>query len=413
MKKFFWKALLLLPLCIAVSCDQIMEMIQTGPTVFEVSLTETQLNASHTETSVKVKCDFKWTAKLEDSSWGSITETTVWGDDGIVVINLGFNKNAASRSNTLTITSGKSSKSVDIRQGGLDDLIKPSSIQLRGTEASELSFLPGVDWKLATETGWIALPERTSGLAGIEAKLSVSANEEFIDLGTREGALSFTFDDKYTVTIPVTQYQTDAVILESTRLEADYKAQSLTMKVDSNTDYTVSTEASWVHRQSPCSTKALNVSEELFAIEENPTSATRTAVVTFTGGEGGKATAELTIVQEGYDSILDNRTCGVYGFGIDYQLQPNTMQTSRTLNGDGTYTYTLLLFTDMTVCHLSGLPVVQDDGSSCTLRLSVSRAGTSLLDRSAECVLVGQDDDLRWYRVSGGAQYFIIGNAIN
>lgn len=413
MKKFFWKALLLLPLCIAVSCDQIMEMIQTGPTVFEVSLTETQLNASHTETSVKVKCDFKWTAKLEDSSWGSITETTVWGDDGIVVINLGFNKNAASRSNTLTITSGKSSKSVDIRQGGLDDLIKPSSIQLRGTEASELSFLPGVDWKLATETGWIALPERTSGLAGIEAKLSVSANEEFIDLGTREGALTFTFDDKYTVTIPVTQYQTDAVILESTRLEADYKAQSLTMKVDSNTDYTVSTEASWVHRQSPCSTKALNVSEELFAIEENPTSATRTAVVTFTGGEGGKATAELTIVQEGYDSILDNRTCGVYGFGIDYQLQPNTMQTSRTLNGDGTYTYTLLLFTDMTVCHLSGLPVVQDDGSSCTLRLSVSRAGTSLLDRSAECVLVGQDDDLRWYRVSGGAQYFIIGNAIN
>ena len=404
---------MLLPLCIAVSCDQIMEMIQTGPTVFEVSLTETQLNASHTETSVKVKCDFKWTAKLEDSSWGSITETTVWGDDGIVVINLGFNKNAASRSNTLTITSGKSSKSVDIRQGGLDDLIKPSSIQLRGTEASELSFLPGVDWKLATETGWIALPERTSGLAGIEAKLSVSANEEFIDLGTREGALTFTFDDKYTVTIPVTQYQTDAVILESTRLEADYKAQSLTMKVDSNTDYTVSTEASWVHRQSPCSTKALNVSEELFAIEENPTSATRTAVVTFTGGEGGKATAELTIVQEGYDSILDNRTCGVYGFGIDYQLQPNTMQTSRTLNGDGTYTYTLLLFTDMTVCHLSGLPVVQDDGSSCTLRLSVSRAGTSLLDRSAECVLVGQDDDLRWYRVSGGAQYFIIGNAIN
>ena len=210
----------------------------------------------------------------------------------------------------------------------------------------------------------------------------------------------------------IQQYQTDAVILESTRLEADYKAQSLTMKVDSNTDYTVSTEASWVHRQSPCSTKALNVSEELFAIEENPTSTTRTAVVTFTGGEGGKATAELTIVQEGYDSILDNRTCGVYGFGIDYQLQPNTMQTSRTLNGDGTYTYTLLLFTDMTVCRLSGLPVVQDDGSSCTLRLSVSRAGTSLLDRSAECVLVGQDDDLRWYRVSGGAQYFIIGNTI-
>ena len=404
---------MLLPLCIAVSCDQIMEMIQTGPTVFEVSLTETQLNASHTETSVKVKCDFKWTAKLEDSSWGSITETTVWGDDGIVVISLGFNKDAASRSNTLTITSGKSSKSVDIRQGGLDDLIKPSSIQLRGTEASELSFLPGVDWKLATETGWIALPERTSGLAGIEAKLSVSANEEFIDLGTREGALTFTFGDKYTVAVPVTQYQTDAVILESTRLEADYKAQSLTMKVDSNTDYTVSTEASWVHRQSPCSTKALNVSEELFAIEENPTSATRTAVVTFTGGEGGKATAELTIVQEGYDSILDNRTCGVYGFGIDYQLQPNTMQTSRTLNGDGTYTYTLLLFTDMTVCRLSGLPVVQDDGSSCTLRLSVTRAGTSLLDRSAECVLVGQDDDLRWYRVSGGAQYFIIGNTIN
>ena len=403
---------MLLPLCIAVSCDQIMEMMQTGPTVFEVSLTETQLNASHTETSVKVKCDFKWTAKLEDSSWGSITETTVWGDDGIVVINLGFNKDAASRSNTLTITSGKTSKSVDIRQGGLDDLIKPSSIQLRGTEASELSFLPGVDWKLATETGWIALPERTSGLAGIEAKLSVSANEEFIDLGTREGALTFTFDDKYTVTVPVTQYQTDAVILESTRLEADYKAQSLTMKVDSNTDYTVSTEASWVHRQSSCSTKALNVSEELFAIEENPTSTTRTAVVTFTGGEGGKATAELTIVQEGYDSILDNRTCGVYGFGIDYQLQPNTMQTSRTLNGDGTYTYTLLLFTDMTVCRLSGLPVVQDDGSSCTLRLSVTRAGTSLLDRSAECVLVGQDDDLRWYRVSGGAQYFIIGNTI-
>ena len=405
---------MLLPLCIAVSCDQIMEMIQTGPTVFEVSLTETQLNASHTETSVKVKCDFKWTAKLEDSSWGSIQETTVWGDDGIVVINLGFNKNAASRSNTLTITSGKSSKCVDIRQGGLDDLIKPSSIQLRGTEPASISFMPGLDWTLTTKTDWIVLPDPVFGFRDNEAVVSIKAKDEFIDVGSREGSviLDFHLPDQYQVVIPVVQYQTDAVILETDRFAAESKAQTLTLRVDSNTDYTVSTQATWVHRQDPVSTKAMNVSEETFAIDENPTSTARSAVVTFTGGSEGKVTAELTIVQEGYDPILDNRTCGVYGFGIDYQLQPNTMQTSRTLNGDGTYTYTLLLFTDMTVCRLSGLPVVQDDGSSCTLRLSVSRAGVSLLDRSAECVLVGQDDELRWYRVSGGAQYFIIGNTI-
>ena len=404
---------MLLPLLAVMSCEMLEEMLQTDPTVFEASLTEQQLNASQTEVTAKIVCDVKWTAKLADSSWGSISQTLVSENNtGLVVISLGFNEGKEKRSNILNISAGSKTLSLCIDQEGIGSLISPAAIQLRGTEASEVSFLPGVDWKLATESDWIALPERTSGLAGVEAKLSVSANEEFIDLGTREGALTFTFDGKYKVTVPVTQYQTDAVILEQTELEADYKAQTLTVKVDSNTDYTVSTDATWVHRQQTTATKALNVSEESFSIDVNPTSKARTAVVTFTGGKGGKASAKLTIFQGGHDPILDNTTCGLYGIaGMDYTLQPNTMQVSRVLSGN-TFSYRIIEFTDLYLCEVTGLPVVQEDESKCTLHLTVSRAGATLLSIDSECLLVGQSDELRWYRVVGDSAYFIIGNTI-
>lgn len=405
---------MLLPLLTFVSCEMLEEMLQTEPTVFEASLTEQQLNASQTEVTAKITCDVKWTAKLADSSWGSIAQTLVSENNtGIVVISLGFNEGKEKRSNILNITAGSKTLSLCIDQEGIGSLINPAAIQLRGTEASEVSFMPGVDWKLATETGWVALPERTSGIAGIEAKLAISANEEFIDLGTREGALTFTFDGKYKVTVPVTQYQTDAVILEKSRLEVDSKAQTVSVNVDYNTDYTVSTDATWVHRQQATATKALKVSEESFSIDLNPTSQARTAVVTFTGGEGGKVKTQLTIVQEGHDPILDNTTCGLYGMaGMTYTLQPNSMQASRILNGDGTYTYRIIEFKDLYICHVTGLPVVQAEESKSTLRVVLSQAGVTLLDRSAECLLVGQTDELRWYRVVGDTAYFIIPNTI-
>ena len=414
MNKYFWKAfLLLLPLCAAVSCEMLEEMFQVDPTVFEVSLAEPQLNASQTEVAAKVVCDVKWTAKLEDSSWGSISQTIMSDDkSGIVLISLGFNEGKEKRSNTLTVTAGSKTMSLSIDQEGTASLIKPAALQLRGTEASTLSFLPGVDWKLATETDWIKLSERTNGLAGIDVNLAISAKEEFIDVGTREGALTFTFDGKYKVTVPVTQYQTDAVILEQETLNADSKAQTVSVKVDYNTDYTVSTDATWVHRQQAAATKALKVNEESFSIDLNPTSQARTAVVTFTGGEGGKVKTQLTIVQEGHDPILDNTTCGLYNLSVDIKPQPNSMQTSRILNGDGTYTYRIIEFKDLYICEVTGLPVVQEDGSKCTLHVTLTRGGATKIDRTSECILVGQTDELRWYRVVDDTAYFIIPNTI-
>ena len=415
MKKFIWKAILLiLPLCAAMSCEMLEEIFQTDPTVFEASLTPTQINASQTEVTAKVICDVKWSAKLEDSSWGSIVQTIMSEDkSGIVVINLGFNEGKEKRSNTLTITAGSKTMSLCIDQEGVGSLIKPSPLQLRGTEPVAVGFLPGVDWKLSSDTDWIALPERTSGLAGVDVNLSFAAKEEFIDLGTREGAITFTFDNKYKVSVPVTQYQTDAVILEQTRLEVDSKAQTVTVKVDYNTDYTVSTDATWVHRQQVTATKALKVSEESFSIDLNPTSQPRTAVVTFTGGEGGKVKTQLTIVQEGHDPILDITTCGLYNIGgKNYTVQPNLMQASRILNGDGTYQYKLLMYQDLTLCTLSSIPQEQENDTVRTLRIIVTRTGATLADVSAECTLIGQNDELRWYRVTGGSEYFIIPNSI-
>lgn len=400
---------MLLPIFAAMSCEMLEEMFQTEPTVFEASLTEQQLNASQTEVTARITCDVKWTAKLADSSWGSISQTVMSDNNiGHVVLNLGFNE-GKKRSNTLLVTAGTVTKSLSFDQGGLEELIQPANIQLRGTQPATVSFKPGVDWKLTSDSPWLALPERTSGLAGVDASLSISAKEEFVDVGTRQGSVTFTFAGKYPVTVPVTQYQTDAIILEKDKVEIDYKANTLTLRVDSNLDYTVTSTANWVVHQA--ATKALNVSQESFVIEANPTSTPRTGLVFFTG-TGGKTSAQLTVVQEGYDPILDNTTCGLYGIaGMNYTLQPNTMQVSRVLSGN-TYTYRIIEFSDLYICQVTGLPVVQEDESKCTLNLTVTRAGATLLNTSAECLLVGQSDELRWYRVVGDSAYFIIGNTI-
>lgn len=414
MKKILKIAALLLPLCMAMSCEELLEMLQTDPTVFQVTLTSDSINASQTEVSAKVVCDVKWTAKLQDPSWGKISETVSSGENlGVVVIGLGFNQGKEKRSNVLVVTAGSKTVSVSIDQEGTDALIKPGQLQLRGVEPATLNFMPGTAWTMTSDADWIALPERKSGLAGIEASLSIKAKEEFVDVGTREGKVTFTFDDTYKVDVPVTQYQTDAIILEQESLNLDYKAQTITLRVDSNVGYTVLPGAEWVHRLPASATKALNVSEETFVIDANPTSLARTAAVTFAGGEQGKTFTKLTIVQEGRDPILDITTCGLYGVsGTNYEVKPNLMQASRTLNGDGTYTYRILLYKDLTVCTLSGLPVVQEDESKCTLRLTVSNLSSNLFDRSAECILVGQDDNLRWYRVVNGQEYFIVPGCI-
>lgn len=406
--------MLILPLFAAMSCEMMEELLQSDPTVFEATLAKTQINASQTEVTVSVICDVKWSAKLTDSSWGSIAQTLMSDNNtGIIILDLGFNQGKDKRSNTLNVTAGSKTVSVSIEQEGVGSLFQPATLQLRGTAASLLSFLPGTDWKVTTETDWIVLPDKTIGLADTEAKLSIKAKDEFKDVGTREGALTFTFDGQYKVSVPVTQYQTDAIILEKSQLEADYKAQTLALRVDTNTDYTVTSDAAWVHPHEPVSTKALNVTEVSIDIDANPASKARTAVVTFTGGEDGKTTAELSIVQEGYDPILDVTTCGLYGFaGADYTIQPNIMQSSLLFNVDGSYSYRIIVFQSMTICEVSGLPLTQDDESSCTLRLTISRSGSTLIDRSSECVLLGHSDNLRWYKVVDGGEYLIIPNTI-
>lgn len=414
MKSIIRKAfLLLIPL--AVSCDQLMEMLQTEPTVFQVSLTSDSINASQTEVSAKIVCDIKWTAKLQDSSWGSIKETVVAGDNtGIVVIDLGFNQSGESRSNVLVVTAGSKTSSVSIVQEGTETLFKPGKIQLRGVDAATLNFMPGTEWKMTSAPEWMDTPSRLSGLAGVEATMSIKAKEEFVDVGSRNGVINFTFDGKYNVSLPVEQYQTDAIILETTGTEIDCKAQTVSFKVDFNTEYTVSCDEDWIHAVNPSpSTKALNVGEVTISVDENPTSRLRVAHVNIAGGEQGKLVSEFTITQNGRDKILDKTECGLYGVsGTDYIVQPNLMQATRTLNGDGTYSYTILLYKDLMYCTLSGLPVVQEDETRCTLHLTISTLAKTLVDRTAECVLVGQSQDLRWYRVVNGSEYFIIGNCI-
>ena len=225
------RILILLPLVLWVSCltkretavvtdkDKVPEQ-PTEPTQFEATLSEALFNASQTLLTVTVTCDMDWSAKLEDASWGAmgVVQKAADGHGGTVTVDLGFNTGKETRSNKVILTSGTAKLTKEFVQQGVDELVKPSALYLRGTQEGVLQFTPGMPWKVElADDSWLEA-HPFEGAAGGPVSVSISAKEESVEKENRSGSVKIIFGGKYEVLVPVTQAGNDDLLNQTGRV---------------------------------------------------------------------------------------------------------------------------------------------------------------------------------------------------
>lgn len=179
--------------------------------------------------------------------------------------------------------------------GGTITLNTPEDVTVpTGGSICEVEFVATGDWTASLSVRDWATVNRNFGTAGtFVLKVPFLSNEDEEE-AYREAVLTIqSGDDVRTVTFH--QLQKDGIHIGNPSVSTDFLNQSVTLKVYSNVALTVSTNQDWVKG---AVTKAVSESEYVFNLEMNKTDETRSAAVTFKGGD---AEAVAVISQTAFD----------------------------------------------------------------------------------------------------------------
>ena len=375
------------------------------PEQLQIFVATTTPDAFKTKVLVSVKCDFHWTAELEDPSWGSIKViSTEEGVGGSFYILMSENTSMEDRENTLVVKAGKGEISEKIVQGGLGSFFKPRTLELSGTKPGSVTFDAPGSWVAEVVDGseWLTITSASgeSGSSVLECKAK-DANE---NLGSREGRVRVTIG-MHLLELPVVQCQKDIILSSDATVSLAFAAQEFSVYTQYNVDYSVEISVPWIHH---ISTKApLNEGVERFSVEENNGDQPRTGVIKFLGGDA--LPLSLTVTQDAVDPILLENKPGFYSVdGQDYIWGEDGWNQSSLLEyPDGSYQVRVASTGVISAVELSGIrfdvPYMQANKMQLRLR---SGAYVPFFKQCTVC-LVYKDGDRYWFKESSGS-YFII-----
>ena len=163
-----------------------------------------------------------------------------------------------------------------------------------------VTFQTNQDWSATPDAGWVTVTPASGSAADGSATITVSVvkNDTFdartAKVSVKAGPLS--------ATITVNQAGKDVVFtLSDQQLNAEAAGLEKTIEFESNTDWTASSDASWL-TVTPASGKASDAKVSItIKAEENDTFDARTAKINVTAG---KKSAVITVNQAGKDVIF-------------------------------------------------------------------------------------------------------------
>lgn len=226
-----------------------------------------ELPASSQVFTFEVKDIVDWNVTLKQGTWVRIAIADM--DLKKVIISADASNIMEERRDTLVFTANEKVTEIPIVQAGMSSIFSTNHMLFNGVESQVLTVNAERDWSVkiaqAAEHNWLTLSP--TGATGLEVKTL----EENLNVGGRDAVIRFTIGpDVYD--IKVTQAQTDALIGEEESFDLDYKAQNLTVNVQTNVAYEIEIVGDWISR---VDTKALNRVSELFAVDKNETEADR------------------------------------------------------------------------------------------------------------------------------------------
>ena len=385
------------------SCD---EFLVEEPPKLEIDCANHSIGAGGGVVKVNVICDKVWTVSLEDKSWGTIENLKVVEDvGGSLEIRSGLNT-GSSRRNVLTISSGTVSQTLDIIQGGAEDLFSPASASLKETEPVTVTFKCSEPWKAATEADWIVLSP-SEGPAG-DVSVKVSAKDPFIDKGTRSAMVRFTIGSG-SIDYSVTQNQTDVIRTSVPQVDLSYDACTFELGTSHNVDYDVIVSGSWLRK---IDTKALDTGTIVFEADDNDSVNRRSAEISFKGLTGD-VVSKVTVTQEGLDPILLVSIPGAYSiWGNQYffGISIKDAQLSTSVDASGKVVFRILYPGSVSMCTVSGLTQSVAKGDDVTLNVEVYEGGKQTRSGEFECKALRVRDGRVWLK--SGSSYFIIDTSL-
>ena len=254
----------------------------------------------------------------------------VSGSSDEIVFTVSANESTSSREATITVTSedGSLVRTVQVVQKGeavyLD--VSPSFLSLTSSSQTiSLQVETNTRYRLSSDASWLVCD--MTGLGNwSNPSFTVSANES---TSSREATITVTSEDGSLVrTVQVVQ-KGEAVYLDVSPsfLSLTSSSQTISLQVETNTRYRLSSDASWL----VCDMTGLgNWSNPSFTVSANESTSSREATITVTS-EDGNLVRTVQVVQEGEAVYLDvspsNISATAEGGKFTFTVNSNTQYT--------------------------------------------------------------------------------------
>ena len=228
----------------------------------------------------------------------------VSGSSEEVVFTVSANESTSSREATITVTSedGNLVRTVQVVQEGeavyLD--VSPSFLSLTSSSQTiSLQVETNTHYRLSSDASWLVCD--MTGLGNwSNPSFTVSANEL---TSSREATITVTSEDGSLVRIAQVAQKGEAVYLDVSPsfLSLTSSSQTISLQVETNTRYRLSSDASWL----VCDMTGLgNWSNPSFTVSANESTSSREATITVTS-EDGSLVRTVQVVQKGEAVYLD------------------------------------------------------------------------------------------------------------
>ena len=254
----------------------------------------------------------------------------VSGSSDEIVFTVSANESTSSREATITVTSedGSLVRTVQVVQKGeavyLD--VSPSFLSLTSSSQTiSLQVETNTRYRLSSDASWLVCD--MTGLGNwSNPSFTVSANES---TSSREATITVTSEDGSLVRIAQVAQKGEAVYLDVSPsfLSLTSSSQTISLQVETNTRYRLSSDASWL----VCDMTGLgNWSNPSFTVSANESTSSREATITVTS-EDGNLVRTVQVVQEGEAVYLDvspsNISATAEGGKFTFTVNSNTQYT--------------------------------------------------------------------------------------
>ena len=254
----------------------------------------------------------------------------VSGSSDEIVFTVSANESTSSREATITVTSedGSLVRTVQVVQKGeavyLD--VSPSFLSLTSSSQTiSLQVETNTRYRLSSDASWLVCD--MTGLGNwSNPSFTVSANES---TSSREATITVTSEDGSLVRIAQVAQKGEAVYLDVSPsfLSLTSSSQTISLQVETNTRYRLSSDASWL----VCDMTGLgNWSNPSFTVSANESTSSREATITVTS-EDGSLVRTVQVVQKGEAVYLDvspsNISATAEGGKFTFTVNSNTQYT--------------------------------------------------------------------------------------